>query len=337
MLRLFAFLCLCIAPIASFAFEISSLATCSAVAVKKMAVTDAIYKSENSRNNQFYGNKQFVSLLGKQTQVFDTNYVYLGPDKKEQQGISKWYYYSKTSSGRRGTSKLNYEKNDVMRAARAGDIAVICKRERDLVLVVVQQDSSHVQELYSVLGTAPMPTAEKTSWWRRLWATSEKHTADYEIDTAALPMPTIPEKSWVRIYFTPGPKCEDNIVASINAATRAIDVAVYSITNDRIVDSLLAAHRRGVRVRVISDHLQASGRASQIGRIRDGGIPVVLNKKHKIMHNKFAIFDRRDIETGSYNWTSSATQSNAENCMFFPEQNKEFTSQFKYLWDFYQG
>ncbi|MDE5615804.1 MAG: hypothetical protein K2I81_03160, partial [Alphaproteobacteria bacterium] len=71
--------------------------------------------------------------------------------------------------------------------------------------------------------------------------------------------------------------------------------------------------------------------------IQDAGIPVVLNKRHKIMHNKFAIFDRRDIETGSYNWTSSATKSNAENCMFFPEQNKEFTNQFKYLWDLYGG
>ena len=181
------------------------------------------------------------------------------------------------------------------------------------------------------------PEAKKTSWWKKLWSSSAQTDAEYNIDTDAIPMPKIPEKSWARIYFTPGPECENNIVASIDAARNAIDVAVYSITNDKIVDSLINAHNRGVTVRVISDRLQSAGRASLIGRIQDAGIPVVLNKRHKIMHNKFAIFDRRDIETGSYNWTSSATQSNAENCMFFPEQNKEFTNQFKYLWGFYQG
>lgn len=139
----------------------------------------------------------------------------------------------------------------------------------------------------------------------------------------------------IRVYFTPGPDCENNIIASINATKHSIDAAVYSITNDKIVDSLISAHNRGVTIRIISDKLQSAGRGSLIWRMRDAGIPVVLNKKHKIMHNKFAIFDGRYTETGSYNWTSGATKSNAENCIFFVAPPETFTTRFTYLWDLY--
>ena len=54
------------------------------------------------------------------------------------------------------------------------------------------------------------------------------------------------------------------------------------------------------------------------------------------MHNKFAIFDGKHVESGSYNWTDSATKSNAENCMFFEQEDKVFTKQFNYLWELYQ-
>ena len=73
-----------------------------------------------------------------------------------------------------------------------------------------------------------------------------------------------------------------------------------------------------------------------VDEIESAGIPVITNVKHKIMHNKFAIFDGKRIESGSYNWTESATKSNAENCMFFEQEDKEFAKQFDYLWDLYQ-
>ena len=318
-------------PISGFAFDVAQLKECSAVMAKKFTKSDSM-----DVNRYIQASKAMVDIFGVSRVDVKANYVYQGAKTIEVEGDASWRYFYPPSYGGGGKGKLIYNQNEVMRAGRAGDALVIGKCKNEILLLIVQQDSPAEQELYSVLGMSA-PTPEKTSLWRRLWGTAEKRTADYEIDTAALPMPTIPEKSWARIYFTPGPECEDNIVASIDDATRAIDVAVYSITNDKIVDSLLAAHRRGVRVRIISDRLQASGRHSLISRLADAGVPVILNKKHKIMHHKFAIFDKKDIETGSYNWTSSATQSNAENCMFFPEQRKEFTNQFKYLWDFYQG
>lgn len=38
--------------------------------------------------------------------------------------------------------------------------------------------------------------------------------------------------------------CENHIIAEINVAHK-IDIAVYSITNQKITDAIISAHRRG--------------------------------------------------------------------------------------------
>jgi len=132
-----------------------------------------------------------------------------------------------------------------------------------------------------------------------------------------------------------GPDCENNIIKHMNQA-KSVDIVVYSISNPAIVDSILAAHKRGAKVRVITDRTQAKGKGSLVGKIRDAGIPVVTNIKHKIEHNKFAVFDGKHVVSGSYNWTTNASKYNSENCTFFDQPDKEYSERFKYLWDLYK-
>ena len=139
-----------------------------------------------------------------------------------------------------------------------------------------------------------------------------------------------------KVFFTPGTDCEENIIAEINKAS-TVDVAVYSISNQDIVNSMIAAHKRGAKIRVITDRTQAKVKGSLVDTIRSTGIPVVTNKKHKIEHNKFAIFDNKYIVTGSYNWTTNATQYNSENCNFFEYSGKEYNERFEYLWNLYNS
>lgn len=138
----------------------------------------------------------------------------------------------------------------------------------------------------------------------------------------------------IRVFFTPGIECEQNIVKSISKANK-MDIAVYSITNPAITNSLIAAHNRGATIRIVTDRTQAKGKGSLISKIKAAGIPVLTNHKHKIEHNKFAVFDDVHIVSGSYNWTTNASKYNSENCIFFDQSNKEFTHRFEYLWDLY--
>lgn len=145
----------------------------------------------------------------------------------------------------------------------------------------------------------------------------------------------------MRVYFTPGPDCENNIIKEFKNAKKSVDIAVYAINNPRIYAALADAHKRGVKIRVATDRLESSKKNAKIilGKIESLGIPVRNNKgtKHRIEHNKWAIFDGKRMEYGSYNWTESATKKNSESCLFFEQQkDKEFTNRFQYLWKYYE-
>lgn len=221
-----------------------------------------------------------------------------------------------------------------MLASAPKDILTICRKENQQIIMVITKSGSEVEaELFKLLEINNFDV-EEPSFWQLLWGTKSEETSEYEIEEEKLSIPKISEKSWVRVYFTPGNDCENNIIAEINNAKK-IDIAVYSITNQNIVDALVDAKNRGAKVRIITDRLQSAGRYSLVEELEESGIPVVTNIKHKIMHNKFAIFDGKRIESGSYNWTKSASESNAENCMFFDQEDKLFTKQFNYLWKLY--
>lgn len=66
---------------------------------------------------------------------------------------------------------------------------------------------------------------------------------------------------------------EERVVAAIDAATRSIDVHMYTFTLDRIADRLIAADRRGAPVRVILDQSQTQA-ASTRSRLEAGGVEV---------------------------------------------------------------
>ena len=130
-------------------------------------------------------------------------------------------------------------------------------------------------------------------------------------------------------------KCEKSIVSLINDAQDTISVAVYSINNNQIVKALKKAHDRGVKIKILTDRLQASGKSSKVRELYDYGINIRVHSKNKIEHNKFAVFDGKTATTGSYNWTNPASVKNSENCLFLTDNKdiiEKYNNRFKYLW-----
>ena len=136
-------------------------------------------------------------------------------------------------------------------------------------------------------------------------------------------------------YFTPSLECENNLVKKINKAEKTIDAAVYAINNKDIVKALKRANERGVKIRILTDRLQAGQRTSKVKELHDAGINIRVHSKNKLEHNKFAVFDFKEIVTGSYNWTEPASKKNSENCIFIDRNQKavrEYHDRFNYLW-----
>jgi phosphatidylserine/phosphatidylglycerophosphate/cardiolipin synthase-like enzyme len=66
------------------------------------------------------------------------------------------------------------------------------------------------------------------------------------------------------------------------------------------------------------------------------GVSVRPNGKYQIHHHKFIVIDNVAVETGSFNYSASAADKNAENVIMLrgvPEIAAEYVKQWKKLWD----
>ena len=64
----------------------------------------------------------------------------------------------------------------------------------------------------------------------------------------------------IDVKFTPSKQCEKTIVEFIDNSKETIDVAIYSINNDKIVEALKKSHYQGVKLRILTDKLQVSSK-----------------------------------------------------------------------------
>ncbi|WP_169302508.1 phospholipase D family protein [Ammonifex degensii] len=123
----------------------------------------------------------------------------------------------------------------------------------------------------------------------------------------------------------------------IGQAQSSCDVAIYSFTHPDIVKALVQAHKRGVKVRVITnkDWRQNDSQRHAINVLLLAGIPVKENRHAGLMHLKMVVIDGKIVTTGSYNFTRSASEKNDE--MFLVIKSAELSQacsrEFERMWD----
>lgn len=118
-----------------------------------------------------------------------------------------------------------------------------------------------------------------------------------------------------QVYFSPKGGCTEAIVKNLDQAERYVLVQAYSFTSKPIAEALVNAHKRGVKVKVLLDKSQRNGKGSKLSLLAEAGIPVSIDTKHSIAHNKVMIIDGVTVITGSFNFTNAAEDKNAENLL----------------------
>ena len=131
---------------------------------------------------------------------------------------------------------------------------------------------------------------------------------------AGKPAATVPAAD-IQVFFSPNGGCTDAIVDVLGQAKETILVQAYSFTSAPIAKAVIDAHKRGVKVQVILDKSQRTEKYSSADFLVHAGVPVLIDEKHKIAHNKIMIIDGQTVITGSFNFTKSAEQDNAENLL----------------------
>ena len=119
----------------------------------------------------------------------------------------------------------------------------------------------------------------------------------------------------VEVYFSPRNGATAAIVREIDRARSEIRIQAYSFTSAPIAQALLKAHTRGIRVEVILDKSQRTGKYSSSTFLMNARIPTYIDAEHAIAHNKIILIDRSVVITGSFNFTRAAEEKNAENLL----------------------
>ncbi len=145
---------------------------------------------------------------------------------------------------------------------------------------------------------------------------------------------TLPVPTSARAYFSPGTECREAILGMIKSCISELKVCVFTISDNLIRDELLLAHKRGVRVQVISDNDKTADLGNDVIFLERSGLPVRIDKTRHHMHHKFVIADRKQLATGSYNWTRSAGDFNHENLLIIDDKLMlaAYEKEFDKLW-----
>lgn len=132
--------------------------------------------------------------------------------------------------------------------------------------------------------------------------------------------PHLPAQGSLQALFSPWDDIEVAVMESIDGARRQILVQSYLLTSKKIATTLVAAHRRGVEVRVLLDAAQLERvQSPAVAEVADAGIEVWLETRYQNAHNKIMVIDaalpEATVITGSFNFTWTAQHKNAENVL----------------------
>ncbi len=129
---------------------------------------------------------------------------------------------------------------------------------------------------------------------------------------------------------------ETALLSLVNNASSTIDIALYGLNRLSIVNALIAAHNRGVTVRVVGDDDAAANEYSSFYQmLTDAGITIVTDSSlSQIQHNKFLVVDGTVVWTGSTNFTDTGVTLNANNSIVVTDTTlaNVYTTEFEEMW-----
>ncbi|ODS42314.1 MAG: hypothetical protein MSIBF_03010 [Candidatus Altiarchaeales archaeon IMC4] len=140
------------------------------------------------------------------------------------------------------------------------------------------------------------------------------------------------------------------VIGQINIAESSIDVVMFEVryyksrpesSANKILESLVAAKKRGVNVRVVAEGGEAylgdsfeKGNKAGIDYLVKNGVGVRLDPKNVTTHAKLVVIDGKTVIVGSTNWNYNSLDNNHETDILVNSQKaaQYFGDYFERLW-----
>jgi phosphatidylserine/phosphatidylglycerophosphate/cardiolipin synthase-like enzyme len=138
----------------------------------------------------------------------------------------------------------------------------------------------------------------------------------------------------VEVYYGPDDAPLNRLTTLYRQATRYLYVAVYGLTSPRAVEAMVAAKKRGVDVRLITD-LQRTEDVKQLTALRTlqlADIPILVNQHDGLMHLKQVVIDDEVNASGSMNHTTRGNRYNDERLDVITDRTITAREKFLAMW-----
>ena len=115
-----------------------------------------------------------------------------------------------------------------------------------------------------------------------------KHNLEnnYGNDSEKINTPRVITSPKIDLCFTPPRDCARLITDVIDRAKSTIYMQAYGLTHPEIINSLIKANERGVKVRILLDRSNLTQKYSKIEELKQAGIEVSIDTVSGIAHNK---------------------------------------------------
>jgi phosphatidylserine/phosphatidylglycerophosphate/cardiolipin synthase-like enzyme len=132
----------------------------------------------------------------------------------------------------------------------------------------------------------------------------------------AAPAETLSRIENVRVAFSPRGDALDLILDEIRAADHRIDLAMFYLSNDLLLDALcyVAAHKQVQLTLYVDGEMAAPSHRAALDRLHRHGAEIYVDAlgSNGKLHLKTLVVDGRKVITGSSNWTQTAFSANCE-------------------------
>jgi len=143
----------------------------------------------------------------------------------------------------------------------------------------------------------------------------------------------------VNLYLGPSPFISKAAVDFIKASTSTLEVCMYELDLPEVLDALLEAVYRGVKVRIAASPATVPNKHERFlydkfNKLITRNVFKTTENKSGLMHNKFMVRDGSAIWTGSYNLTDNDTEMNDNNVISFTNRQlaENYLVEFEEIW-----
>ena len=119
----------------------------------------------------------------------------------------------------------------------------------------------------------------------------------------------------IQIYFSPEDKVMDRIIPIVSSAQSNIRFLAFSFTDYPLAKAMIDRSGAGVDVTGVYEKVGSETDSAEMKTFFCAHVPVRQDGNPKFLHDKLIIVDNHIVISGSFNFSSNATDNNDENVM----------------------